>query len=338
MIPAQRDDYATLPGRQRTNLDYYSVFFVAPSVVPTYLPSVRVWTYNTTLPRDGRPAALIQRDIPLESSESLLEAMEEDAETELGEEEEEDAGQPLHPTKRSHRRRHRKRKHHKKKKLPRYASPDSPSRRNTYLSMLGYSQWILDIDAANTEYEKVRRKQGKKEAEKLELEYKLEYTTYEPRTLWTEFLDDDKDEDESAQDVEERHVPVPKKLLRNELERLGTKPPSYALVRHVDVKDASSQLNDSTAAVADTDTDASKHHRHNGKRFKKEGTKNRKRKKGKKGKGKLHVPRELKHFTDYALPHVTLEPMLELARHLALDAKLWKRYVRRIYSSSGATA
>ena len=50
-----RHDYALLPGPARANMDYYGAFFVNPSVVPTYYPSSRVSTYNTTPTRENRP-------------------------------------------------------------------------------------------------------------------------------------------------------------------------------------------------------------------------------------------------------------------------------------------
>jgi len=41
-------DFRELPARKKLNLDNFAFVNVAPSVVPTYLPSVRVFTYNAT--------------------------------------------------------------------------------------------------------------------------------------------------------------------------------------------------------------------------------------------------------------------------------------------------
>ncbi|KAL1946769.1 hypothetical protein VTO73DRAFT_14873 [Trametes versicolor] len=41
-------EFADLPGAQGLNHDNYAVVNVAPSVVPTYLPSFRIYAYNTT--------------------------------------------------------------------------------------------------------------------------------------------------------------------------------------------------------------------------------------------------------------------------------------------------
>ena len=41
----------------------------------------------------------------------------------------------------------------------------------------------------------------------------------------------------------------------------------------------------------------------------------------------------LKIFTTYGLPDMTLRSMLDLARRLVLDRKMWKTYVNRMYTS-----
>lgn len=40
--------FKRLPKRKKTELDRYAVVNVAPSVVPTYQPAIRVWTYNVS--------------------------------------------------------------------------------------------------------------------------------------------------------------------------------------------------------------------------------------------------------------------------------------------------
>ena len=41
-------EYSALPKRKKTNYDEYAVVNVAPSVVPDYLPSFRIYSYNNS--------------------------------------------------------------------------------------------------------------------------------------------------------------------------------------------------------------------------------------------------------------------------------------------------
>jgi endopolyphosphatase len=40
-------------------------------------------------------------------------------------------------------------------------------------------------------------------------------------------------------------------------------------------------------------------------------------------------------MSEYALESVSVRTMMDLARRLMVDKKLWRRFVRRIYSESG---
>ncbi|GAC98985.1 hypothetical protein PHSY_006582 [Pseudozyma hubeiensis SY62] len=314
-----KQDYSTLPGKGRTNEDMYSVFYIAPSIIPTFYPSIRLWTYNTS------EAA---RYVAAHSS-SLISAVDED-EVEEADEEEEDGGveseSPFGTLSRHHHRptppKKRKGKKHKKKKrkaLPRHASPDSPSRTNTYLSLLGYSQWVMDIDEQNEAIEQIlhpkkddvstsaftqekgvdkkktkkdkhdgkddeERKRRQHEAEKMQVSYRLEYATYTPEVLWTEFGSTSSD----------RPGPVPKALLEQELHRAGLQSPFITS----DIQDVDQEVGAS----------------------KKRGVK---------------LAKPLRKFTDYSLASATIGDMMDLARRLMVDKKLWKRFKRRIYSESG---
>ena len=55
----------------------------------------------------------------------------------------------------------------------------------------------------------------------------------------------------------------------------------------------------------------------------------------KKRKGSKKLAKPLRKFTDYALPSATIGEMMDLARKLMVDKKLWKRFKKRIYSESG---
>lgn len=302
-----RQDYSTLPGKGRTNEDMYSVFYIAPSIVPTYYPSIRLWTYNTT--EEGRYIAATSPAQPAI-------AVEEDIEEEDENEDEEDLDSPFRSLSRHHHRptppKKRKGKKHKKKRraLPRHASPDSPSRTNTYLSLLGYSQWVMDIDEQNAAIEEIlhpkkhadaidirdkkdgrkrkhdkhgteEEKKRRRQAEKQQVEYRLEYATYPPEVLWSEYTP-------SSTPVT---GPVPKALLELELRKAGLQDPFTS--SEVDVE--------------------KKHGSHK----------------------KLAKP--LRKFTDYALSSATIGEMMDLARRLMVDKKLWKRFKRRIYAESGYT-
>ena len=92
--------------------------------------------------------------------------------------------------------------------------------------------------------------------------------------------------------------PVPKHLLEQELHRAGLQSPFL------------------TSHVSDDTQDEQVHHLTRKKRS-----------------AKLAKP--LRKFTDYSLPSVTITNMMDLARRLMVDKKLWKRFKKRIYSESG---
>lgn len=218
-----RKDFDVVPTKQKTNPDAYLAFFVSPSVVPTYLPTVRVWTYNASRPLQATKPAVQQRQ-PLGRHQNR------DFAKEALTASDEEPNDPIlllnnsinlisrdisavQASRRSHRRpKHGGKRHRKHRNLPRFTSPDSPSRKNGYLTMLGYSQWILDLDDHNRRH----RKTGHNT-----LDYQLEYSTYEAATLWSEYLDT-----ESADGV---HTPVPKHLLERELARRKARSPSLSV-------------------------------------------------------------------------------------------------------------
>ncbi|UZJ56182.1 hypothetical protein CBS101457_005502 [Exobasidium rhododendri] len=284
-----RKQFDVVPTKQKTNSDAFSAFFVSPSVVPTYFPTVRVWTYNATRPsrdktielrhaRAGPPqphtyAPLIEKDDPrLFESDSTSHVARNDT--------------VLPSTlNRNHvqSNRKRKRKHKKHAGGPRFTSPDSPSRKNTYLTLLGYSQWVLDLDQHNKKY----RKEEEKGEEHSGLSYQLEYTTYVPTTLWSEYL--------GTRGKDEAHVPIPKQLLDRELSRLKAPPPSLT--------SPSWFLRPFVKAV-------------------------------KRRKSEVHLPKKLRHLTSYSISYFTVDHLLEWARELAGNDKMWKIFARRIYTES----
>ena len=336
-----KQDYSTLPGKGRTNEDFYSVFYIAPSIIPTYYPSIRLWTYNTTEDAKYMPASSSSTT----ASSSAKEAIQEDEHDDDGDnddnndnvEDDEDDESPFEPLSRHHHRptppKKRKGKKHKKKKrksLPRHASPDSPSRTNTYLSLLGYSQWVMDIDEQNEAIESIlhpnklhsvspfeaqkeaeqgekkkhdnddddeEAKKRRRQAEKAQVSYRLEYATYPPDVLWAEY---------NPASSAGQPGPVPKSLLEKELKRAGLEHP-YTV--------PSSGTADSEQEDGGDDEEEA-------------GVM-------KKRKGSKKLAKPLRKFTDYALPSATIGEMMDLARKLMVDKKLWKRFKKRIYSESG---
>lgn len=301
-LPADlRQDFSTLPGKGRTNEDYYSVFFIGPSIIPTYYPSIRVWTYNTT-------STERYNNVGPKPDRALI--FHNDDEEEDDDDDDEDGLETpvIAPLSRHHHRpsprkgRKHKKKKRKQKRKPRHASPDSPSRRNTYLSLLGYSQWVMDIDEQNKQVDSIlhpkqakhkhddhdnkdERKKREKEADKVKVSYRLEYTTYEPWTLWQQFTPA-----ATTETLSVGPLPVPKHLLEHELKRAGLSHPF------------------STNKDQQLATSLTKHPK---------------------------LSKQLRSFTDYALPHITVGEMMDLARKLMVDKKLWRRFKQRIYSESG---
>ncbi|GAA5856121.1 hypothetical protein JCM8547_002989 [Rhodosporidiobolus lusitaniae] len=116
--------YSSLPSHpERQNLDKYAAVHVNPSVIPTYVPGVRVWEYNTT-----RPSSV----------------------GEEGEEEDEGGWRTMWTKKKKGKRGGKKKKGKKGKKGPSKDDEkfgDAPSRRNTFLTPLGFTQYFLPESA-----------------------------------------------------------------------------------------------------------------------------------------------------------------------------------------------
>ncbi|PWN53602.1 hypothetical protein IE53DRAFT_366209 [Violaceomyces palustris] len=337
-----RQEYSTLPGPARTDEGRYSIYFIAPSIIPTYFPSFRVWTYNTSTVDPYRQKVSRDDDHHSDDHDDLGQPL--DSEGDLDQDGEVSARKSRHhhrPPTKKHRKgkkgdkKKKKKKNKKKKKKegakkPSHTSPDSPSRRNTFLSLLGYSQWVMDIDSQNVEARKVIEKEGMKKAEKsLKVEYRLEYTTYQHRTLWSEFLPTISDvesrwsdEEGAAANKSINHVPVPKKLLERELRELGLDQPytpSSSLTAVESIEEAAQKEVKSSVRDQDHDHDHDRDHDNVSD-----------------GGKKVKLEKRLRKFTDYGLESIDVGTMLQLGRRLVSDKKLWKRFRRRIYTSSGA--
>ncbi|WVQ75194.1 hypothetical protein IAR50_004805 [Cryptococcus sp. DSM 104548] len=180
-----KKDFGEMPGPGTLKLKDYAVMNVAPSVIPTYYPGIRVFSYNITGAEDD--------------FQDLYKAA--DNEEDQYEQDEEEGGDTLNSyfldsreiedpsllsTLKSKGGGHRHKQpkddcslpenedkpHCTFKRKPRYSSKNSPSRRNGPLSPLGFVQFYLP------DLSKKSVKKGKKEPE-----WKVEYTTYKIKDL-----------------------------------------------------------------------------------------------------------------------------------------------------------
>lgn len=138
--------YEALPTTKKLRLEDYVIAHTSPSVIPTYLPSVRVWHYNVTDEDDTYlpgPHALV--DSPRSSLWWKTRAAVAPYFGRLDIERLVDTDLDIFRRKRKGRK-HRRKKKKPVQRLPRYASADSPARRNRYLTPLGYTQYYLPID------------------------------------------------------------------------------------------------------------------------------------------------------------------------------------------------
>lgn len=204
--------YQSLPAPEESNEDDFHVIHVNPSVIPTYLPAFRVWEYNTTVesrwrqPPDG---SLLWANDTSDGSILGAEVAEDDPEDDEECEEEETllatsaaptliqrfvngitpgflSSPPPPPglVRKRHGRKHKGR-HGKKRRrnqpsyppLARHASPDSPSRRNTYLTPLAYTQYMMQLDDFNAWDGYGSREAWEKGGERARPTWQIEYST-----------------------------------------------------------------------------------------------------------------------------------------------------------------
>ena len=122
-----RDQYRAVPSERKTNEALYSIVNVAPSIVPTYNPSMRIYSYNASYASRFRQGAAAGGEVADVADDwSVLDTL---------------AQLPLGLFK--------KRRRHRKTQPPRHTSPDSPIRSNRFLTPLGYTQLYIDLPVAN---------------------------------------------------------------------------------------------------------------------------------------------------------------------------------------------
>jgi endopolyphosphatase len=128
------------------------------SVIPTFLPSYRVWTYNTSEPSQFFPTIEDDStDFEITKKPStlsfILQTLRSPQSTFVD----------LLKKRRKHKHHHKKKK--SKHSLKRHISPHSPSRSNRFLSLLGYEQYYLDLFKVNKHPDH-------------KIEWELEYVTF----------------------------------------------------------------------------------------------------------------------------------------------------------------
>ncbi|KAG8976510.1 Endopolyphosphatase, partial [Tulasnella sp. 427] len=179
-----RKDFRSLPPNkskdnetEAINYDDYAIVNVGPSIVPAYLPSVRIFSYNVTnwapskaLIGGGEELVEEQVNGPEEEDEddSEDEDEDEDDEDDNDDDDDDDDGEmdAEEEKKKKGSKRHHGHRHDPDKidctlkknrdreecifKKPRHASKRSPSRRNKLWTPLGYTQYYLpDLDISN---------------------------------------------------------------------------------------------------------------------------------------------------------------------------------------------
>lgn len=140
--------YKGLPKRKKTKLSDFAIVNIAPSVVPTYQPSARVWIYNVTKPPAKVDSLCVDRKTRLQRAVDRLQLPF-------------FASRPSSPT---------------------CGHVDSaPVRSNRFLSPLAYTQFFVRLPRANKHggYGPGRKGKARKDAggERPQLEWEVEYTT-----------------------------------------------------------------------------------------------------------------------------------------------------------------
>lgn len=177
------NSFGGLPDQPKLKQKDYAVVNVAPSIVPAYLPAARVFSYNIS-------GVSLEPEFRLRNPVTLLPQDEDDEEDfieEANDEEESDGAVVLEFDEEGYLKKKKGKKGKKGgkkkddckkpenedkphcvfKRKPRYSSPQSPSRMNTGLSLLGFTQFFLpDIESSHEPPE-----------------FKIEYSTFPPKKL-----------------------------------------------------------------------------------------------------------------------------------------------------------
>lgn len=218
-----REDYQDLPGPKKIKERDFAIVNVNPSVIPTYLPAVRVWMYNVTGEAWKQNSEDLEEDDEEEEEEERSEALSTlyrswtststssylQSFLSLSSSTTTPASYFLNlwdatipdPFKSKKDKKNKKKKKKKKapKPKPRHSSPLSPSRTNRFLSPLGYTQYYLDLERANLNdgfgpdssrftMGKNNNKTEEKRKERPSPQFEIEYMTFGAEKLAREIL------------------------------------------------------------------------------------------------------------------------------------------------------
>ncbi|KGB78065.1 endopolyphosphatase [Cryptococcus deuterogattii R265] len=208
-----RKDFGEMPGPGILKLKDYAVMNVAPSVIPTYYPGIRVFSYNISDEGDSLNKGHYYQEtdelLDDEEGEDELEELEPPSDSDFFGGPDERENEDIEILRRSGGHRHDKPKgdcslpenedkpHCTFKRKPRHYSKRSPSRTNRALSPLGYTQFYLPS----------MMNQKKKP------EWEIEYTTYKVKKLVP-----------SSPENTTQPLPVPLHLLPDYDPRIFSKP------------------------------------------------------------------------------------------------------------------
>ncbi|BGO93180.1 hypothetical protein NBRC10512_007569 [Rhodotorula toruloides] len=166
--------YSHLPPSHKTHEKDYAPVYVSPSVIPTYLPGVRVWEYNAT-DEGGEMWRKIreEQDADLEEDgegESWLDRVR----TWVGRR----GKKGRRGGKGKGRSKRPPRNPDRPPRPPRHSSPHAPTRKNTYLTPLSYTQYYLSLEALEEANAAAAERARGNETDQLEPpKWELMYTT-----------------------------------------------------------------------------------------------------------------------------------------------------------------
>jgi len=184
-------DLGDLPRKGKTFLGDFGVVNVNPSVIPTFLPALRVYAFNITEP--GTPAAAAVGGLPVVEDTCTADAGDD---FDLDGAEDKDGIEPSRleravgwASSAYETFKRMKGKGRKKRPTlpPRFYSPTAPSVINTYLTPIGFTQFYIDLARANDHDGYGPGEDGAarlaKGGPRPSPQYEVEYTTWGKKTL-----------------------------------------------------------------------------------------------------------------------------------------------------------
>lgn len=151
-----KKSFKALPGPTELKHKDYAIVNVAPSIIPTYLPAARIYSYNIS----G-----VSNDLGRRKQVTLMPP--DDPSDPLKKPKKDSCAKPENENK----------PHCSFKTKPRYSSPQSPSRTNKPLTVLGYTQFFIP----NLDDKRSKVPPG----------WEIEYSTFKAQSLLPDSINDD---------------------------------------------------------------------------------------------------------------------------------------------------